>query len=208
MTRAANGGADTLVAEAENDDGAATGQDPHCDDSTQPPAGVAQRRVNGGVRWSRVVPYGLLPGVALVLAMGLGMLKWQNTSALDAAQARTESVRAATDGTIALLSYRPGTVQAELEAARSKLTGSFLQAYTSLTHDVVIPGAKQKQISAVATVPAAASTSATSTRAVVLLFVNQTVVVGQNPPSSTTSTVRVTLDKVDGKWLISQFDPV
>jgi Mce-associated membrane protein len=60
----------------------------------------------------------------------------------------------------------------------------------------------------VATIPAAASTSATATHAGVLLFVNQTVIVGQAAPTSTASSVRVTLDKVDGRWLISQFDPV
>ena len=117
-------------------------------------------------------------------------------------------MRAATDSTIALLSYRPETVEKDLEAAKSRLTGTFLDAYTSLTHDVVIPGAKQKQISAVATVPAAASSSATPTHAVVLLFVDQSVTVGQSAPTNTASSVRVTLDKVDGRWLISQFDPV
>jgi Mce-associated membrane protein len=122
--------------------------------------------------------------------------------------ARAESVRAATDSTIALLSYKPDTVEKDLDAARSRLTGSFLNAYTSLTHDVVIPGAKQKQISAVATVPAAASTSATENHAMVLLFVNQSVIIGQDAPTNTASSVRVTLDKVGGRWLISQFDPV
>jgi Mce-associated membrane protein len=160
------------------------------------------------IRWSRVIAYGLLPGLALLLASAAGFLKWQDGSARDAGVARAESVRAATDGTVALLSYRPDTVQADLEAARGRLTGTFLQAYTSLTHDVVIPGAKQKQISAVATVPAATSTSATANHAVVLLFVDQTVIVGQDAPSSTASSVRVTLDKIGGRWLISQFDPV
>jgi Mce-associated membrane protein len=118
-------------------------------------------------------------------------------------------VRAATDGTIALLSYKPDTAQKDLEAAQGRLTGTFLNSYTSLTHDVVIPGAKEKQISAVATVPAAASTLATDNHAVVLLFVNQTVIVGKGgAPTDTASTVRVTLDEVDGRWLISGFDPV
>ena len=164
----------------------------------------ARRRI----RWSRVIAYGLLPGLALSLAAGAGFLKWQDASARAAAVARAESVQAATQGTIALLSYRPDTVQKDLEAARGRLTGTFLSAYTSLTHDVVIPGAKQKQISAVATVPGAASTSATANHAVVLLFVNQTVTVGQDAPTDTASSVRVTLDKIGGRWLISQFDPV
>jgi Mce-associated membrane protein len=160
------------------------------------------------VRWSRAIGYGLLPGLALLLASAAGFLKWQDVSARDAVMARTESVRAATDSTIALLSYKPDTVEKDLEAARGRLTGTFLNAYTSLTHDVVIPGAKQKQISAVATVPAAASTSTTENHSVVMLFVNQTVIVGQDAPTSTASSVRVTLDKVGGRWLISQFDPV
>lgn len=73
---------------------------------------------------------------------------------------------------------------------------------------MVIPGAKEKNIAAVASVPAAASVSASPTEAVALLFVNQTVTVGQDPPTDTASSVRVTLEKVDDRWLISEFDPV
>jgi Mce-associated membrane protein len=50
--------------------------------------------------------------------------------------------------------------------------------------------------------------SADPNDAVVLVFVNQTVVVGQDTPTDTASSVRVTLEKVDGRWLISAFDPV
>jgi Mce-associated membrane protein len=172
-------------------------------DRDEQPAGVT-----GRVRWSRAIVHVVLPALALLLASVAGFLKWQDGSAREAGAARTESVRAATDSTIALLSYKPDTVEKDLDAARGRLTGSFLNAYTSLTHDVVIPGAKQKQISAVATVPAAASTSANENHAVVLLFVNQSVIIGQDAPTSTASSVRVTLDKVGGRWLISQFDPV
>ena len=112
------------------------------------------------IRWSRVIAYGLLPALAMSLASAAGFLKWRDAAVRDAMVARVESVQAATDGTVALLSYRPDTVQKDLEAARGRLTGTFLNAYTQLTHDVVIPGSKQKQISAVATVPGAASVSA------------------------------------------------
>jgi Mce-associated membrane protein len=172
-------------------------------DHDEQPTGLARR-----IRWSRAIVYVALPALALLLASAAGFLKWQDGSAREASVARAESVRAATDSTIALLSYKPDTVEKDLDAARSRLTGSFLNAYTSLTHDVVIPGAKQKQISAVATVPAAASTSATENHAMVMLFVNQSVMIGQDAPTNTASSVRVTLDKVGGRWLISQFDPV
>ncbi|WP_445164487.1 hypothetical protein ACTXG5_18555 [Mycobacterium sp. Dal123C01] len=160
------------------------------------------------MRWSRVIAYGLLPGLALSLASAAGLMKWRDASVRDATVARAESMQAATDSAIALLSYRPDTVQKDLETARVRLTGTFLNAYTQLTHEVVIPGAQQKQISAVATVPGAASVSASTNHAIVLLFVNQTIIVGQGAPTNSVSSVRVTLDKVDGRWLISQFDPV
>jgi Mce-associated membrane protein len=195
---------DETAADATAEDGADVSEiGTEADASDDEPPATGRRRI----RWSRLIAV-LLPVLALVLASAAGFLKWQDVSLRDAAVARTESVRAATDSTIALLSYRPDTVQKDLEAARGRLTGTFLDAYTKLTHEVIIPGAKQKQVSMVATVPGAASKSATANHAVVLVFVNQTVIVGQDAPTNTASTVRVTLDKIDGRWLISGFDPV
>jgi Mce-associated membrane protein len=160
------------------------------------------------IQWARVFAFGVLPAVALLLALGAGYLKWMDNSVRNNVIARDESIKAAKDSTIALLSYKPETVEQQLHAARDLLSGDFRDSYTSLTNDVVIPGAKQKQISAVATVPAAASVSANPRHAVVLVFVNQTVIVGQTAPTDTASSVRVTLDKVGDRWLISKFDPV
>ena len=160
------------------------------------------------IKWPRVFAFGVLPAVALLLALGAGYLKWMDNSVRDSEIARDQSVQAAKDSTIALLSYKPETVEQQLGAARDLLTGDFRDSYTSLTNDVVIPGAKQKQISAVATVPAMASVSADPRHAVVLVFVNQTVIVGQDAPTDTASSVRVTLDKIGDRWLISKFDPV
>lgn len=160
------------------------------------------------IPWSRAIAYGVVPAALLLLAVAAGFLKWHDASVRQGQEAGPEAVRAATDGTVALLSYKPDTVEHDLEAARGRLTGQFLDAYTSLTHDVVIPGAKQKAISAEATVPAGVPVSATGSHAVVLLFVNQTVTVGKDAPTGTASTVRVGLDKVHGRWLISAFDPV
>jgi Mce-associated membrane protein len=161
-----------------------------------------------GIQWARVFAYGVLPAVALLLALGAGYLKWMDNSVRNSQVARDESMQVAKDSTVALLSYKPDTVEKQLGDARNLLTGDFRDSYTSLTTDVVIPGAKQKQISAVATIPAAAAVSANPNHAVVLLFVNQTVIVGQDAPTDSASSVRVTLDKVDGRWLISKFDPV
>ncbi|RUP31445.1 MULTISPECIES: hypothetical protein [Mycolicibacterium] len=155
-------------------------------------------------RWAGLA----LAVAAMLLAVAAGYFKWQDDSVRLAQAAATESVRAAGDGTVAMLSYRPETVDTELKSAADRLTGSFRGEYTKLVDTVVAPGAKQKHISAVATVPDAASVSATENHAVVLVFVNQTTTIGADAPTASTSTVRVTLDKVHDRWLISQFDPV
>lgn len=158
--------------------------------------------------WSRLTAFGLLPGLALILALAAGFLKYQDNSVRDDAAARSESTQAAAAGTIALLSYTPDKVEQQLNDARRLLTGDFLDSYTSLINQVVIPGAKQQGIAAVTTVPKVGSVSATPTEAVALVFVNQTVTVGTTAPTSTASSVRVTLEKSGSQWLISAFTPV
>jgi Mce-associated membrane protein len=157
--------------------------------------------------WGRLI-VAALPVLALVLALGVGYLKWLDGKERESVSAAEQSVRAASESTIAILSYKPETVDQDLKAAADRLTAGFRQQYTQLVTDVVAPGAKQQHITAVATVPAAASVSATGKQAVVLVFVDQTTTIGNDPPTQSTSSVRVTLDKVDGRWLISQFDPV
>jgi Mce-associated membrane protein len=178
------------------------------EESPEPAEAEAEGTPKRGIQWARVFAYGVLPAVALVLAMGAGYLKWMDNSVRNSEVARAEAMQTAKDSTIAMLSYKPDTVDQQLNAARDLLTGDFRNSYTSLINDVVIPGAKQKQISAVATVPAVASVSADPHHAVVLVFVNQTVVVGQDAPSDSASSVRVTLEKAGDRWLISKFDPV
>jgi Mce-associated membrane protein len=168
------------------------------DDSGEPPRHGKRRHL---------IAYVILPLLVMCMAAGAGYLKYQEGSLRDAHTAASSSVQAATEGTIALLSYSPDTAQATLTAARERLTGSFRDSYTSLTNDVVIPGAKEKKISATAAVPAASSVSATENRAVVLVFVDQSVIIGNDAPSSTASAVQVTLDKIGDRWLISGFDP-
>lgn len=156
----------------------------------------------------RVLVVGLLSALASALAVAAGYLRWQDVSAQVSQQAAAESVQAATDAAIAMLTYRPDNVDTALAAAADAMTGSFRDEYTHLVADVVAPGAKQQQISTVVRVPAAASVSANSRHAVVLLFVDQATTSGKGPATDTASSVRVSLDKVGGRWLVSQFDPV
>ena len=158
-------------------------------------------------RWTRLAVFAIIPMVALALAACAGYLKYLDAAAAGSEAAVVDSVRAASDGTVAMLSYSPDTAEAKLDAARELLTGTFRDSYQALIHDVVIPGALQKQITAVATIPGAASISANENKAVVMVFVNQNITVGKDAPSDTASAVQVTLDKIDGRWLISDFEP-
>ena len=159
-----------------------------------------------GVNWSRVLVYGLLPGLALLLAIAAGMLKWKDSSVRNTDLARSQSVTAAKDSAVALLSFRFDTVDRDVAAARGRLTGGFRDTYTQRTQEELIPNAKERRVSAAAIVPGAASESATENHAVVLVFVNQIIRIGDSAPADAASSVRVTLDKIGERWLVSGFD--
>jgi Mce-associated membrane protein len=206
---------ETLDADVGDDEGGCRGQSPAAL-PPEPASDTAESEIGEQVvvdqtprrSWATVLSYVVLPGLALLLAAGAGYLKWQATTVTESQKAAASSVTAATEDTIALLSYHPDTVEKDLTSARDRVTGSFRDDYTKLTTDVVIPGSKEKKVSAVATVPAAASVSASENRAVVLVFVDQATTIGTDAPTDTASTVRLTLEKVDDRWLIFQFDPV
>ncbi|MBB2773551.1 UNVERIFIED_ORG: Mce-associated membrane protein [Mycolicibacterium obuense] len=181
-----------------------TAESSTADEPAAAPA-VATRR---SIPWERVFAYGVVPALALVLAVAGGYLFWRNYTADAAEQAREDSVAAARSIAISMLTYEPQSVEQQLGAAKEQLTGTFRDTYSSLIDTVVVPGAKERQISAVTDVPAAASVSAEPDHAVVLLFVNQTVTVGSEPPTNTASSVRVTLDKVGDHWRVSEFQPI
>jgi Mce-associated membrane protein len=160
------------------------------------------------IDWLRVLAYGVLPGLTLLLAMTAGFSRWQESAEHRVQIARTESVVAAKESTIAMLSYQPDSVEKTMVAARDRLMPPYKDAYTKLTDDVIIPGARHDHVSVTATVPASSSVSATPTHAVAILFVNQAAVIGTQPPINTESSIRVTLQKIGGRWLISGFDPI
>ncbi|MBB3600372.1 Mce-associated membrane protein [Mycolicibacterium sp. BK556] len=159
-------------------------------------------------RLVRTLVYAVLPAIVVILAMAAGFAKWTDARLREEKSARVESVQAASQIAVAMLSYQPDTVEKDLAAVQDRLAGPFLDSYRSLVHDVVIPGSHEKKTAAVATVAAAASVSASQNHAVALLFINQAVTVGNDAPISTASSVRVTLDRVDGRWRVAGFDPV
>lgn len=147
--------------------------------------------------------------VLAVLLIATGIWLYTDGSARrDAQRAGTDAVAAARDSIVAMGSYRPDTAGTDLTAARSRLTGEFLDAYTQLIQTVVIPTATGKRITSVVTVPAASVVSAQPDRVVVLAFVDQTLTVGAERPSANPARYRVRMEKVDGTWLVAAFDQI
>jgi Mce-associated membrane protein len=160
--------------------------------------------------WS-LVGIGVL-AVLLVASCGLTAWLYFHTYRPDQQTGKAASdtaLSAAKDGTVAVLSYSPDNLDKDLDSAKSHLTGDFLTYYSQFTDQVVRPAVKTKQVSTSANIVRAAVSEMHPDQAKVLVFVNQTTTSSdRNEPSQSASSVIVTLNKVDGKWLISAFDPV
>jgi Mce-associated membrane protein len=159
-----------------------------------------------------------VPLIAVVLSVALlaagGLAAWLYFSqyrpdeATDAAASQS-AIDAARDGTVAMLSYKPDTLDQDFAAARSHLTGDFLNYYDNFTKQVVSPAAKNKGVATAAQVVGAATMQMHPKSALVLVFVNQVSTSRERPdPSAAASSVQVSLTKVQGKWLINKFDPL
>ena len=159
-----------------------------------------------------------IPLIPVALVLGLlaagGLAGWLYFNQLrpdtqtDDAVAQS-AVNAARDGTVALLSYKPDTLNQDFAAAKSHLTGDFLNYYDQFTKQVVTPAAQTKAVTTTAQVVGAAASELHPNSAVVLIFVNQVTTSKERPdPAMAASSVLVSLTKVHGNWLITKFDPV
>jgi len=104
------------------------------------------------VNWSWVLAFGVLACAGAGFGVAAGFLKFQESSShtdVIAASNRCRPPRTAPPHCCPISRTRSNN---SWGAAKALLTGTFRDSYTSLTKDVVIPGAKQKQISAEASV--------------------------------------------------------
>lgn len=174
----------------------------------EPQPGTLKRALSWcGQRWGTLAIVVLL----VLSAAGAGGVYWwiyrpdQQTNAVAVKQA----LDAAKEGTVALLSYAPETLDKDLSTAKSHLTGEFLTYYSQFTDTVVKPAASKKGVKTEANVVRAAVSEMHPDRAVVLVFVNQVTTSKDRPESAlATSAVMVSMVKNSGHWLISEFNPV
>lgn len=159
------------------------------------------------LRWSVVVPVALL--VASLVAFVSVYWFLFRTDQLTNAAAQQQAVAAAREGTEAVLSYSSENLDQSLAAAKSHLTGDFLDHYSKFTDDVVRPAVTEKGVKTEANVARAAVSQMKPGSAQVLVFVNQVTTSRDRPsPALATSTVMVTLVKNGGTWLIAEFKPI
>jgi Mce-associated membrane protein len=161
-------------------------------------------------------PYAMIGAVILAVALvaSAGVTAWLYFSKYRPDQqtgpaAQQQALNAAKDGTVAVLSYGPDTLDKDLSTAKSHLTGQFLSYYGDFTDQVVRPAVQQKQVKTEAKVIRAAVSDIHPDEATVLVFVNQVTLSKDRPdPAMAASSVLVKMAHIDGKWLISEFNPV
>jgi Mce-associated membrane protein len=179
------------------------------DDAVEAEETPARRSAPSGIR--RHIG-AILVTVALVASAGVAgwLYFYQYRVDQQTNEAATNvALEAAKNGTVALLSYSPESLDKDFAAAKSNLTGDFLSYYTQFTEQIVTPAAKEKQVKTAASVTRAAVSEMHPDSATVLVFVNQVTTSKENPDGAfAASSVKVGMKKIDGRWLINTFDPV
>lgn len=201
---------DTEAAEAVRvDDDPDTTEKPAKEESPAPSTRPPRKRP----RWLRNVK--LVPAILiLLLLISGGSAAWVYFKQYKPDQQKSPDVAravvsAASDGTVALLSYSPESLDKDFAAAKTHLTGDFLSYYNQFTEQIVAPAAKEKSLKTTAHVMGAAVSELHPDSAMVLVFVDQSTTSKDKPdPSMAASNVMVSLTRVNSHWLITKFDPI
>lgn len=157
------------------------------------------------LRWrvTAVAMLGAAAAAAGVAAAGLAAAAHRD----DAVARASAAARAAASADIRqILSYDYRRIGADLARARADTTGEFRGEFGLLASQLIGPAATQQRTVTRASVPDAAVISATPDQVVVLLFVDQVTTSKPQPqPQRADSQVRVTMQRVGGRWLVAQF---
>lgn len=158
-------------------------------------------------RWRAIL---LTTSLVATVAFGAGYFYFVYRVDLQTDDAAAQQVvTAASDGAVALLSYSPDTLDHDFANARSRLTDNYLTYYRQFADQVVGPAAQRGRVTTTASVVRAAVAELHPNSAVVLVLVKQKTASKQKPePIVTSSSIRVTLTKVNSSWLIERFDPM
>lgn len=156
-------------------------------------------------RW-RVVLLAVLVVATTGFGIGYFAVVYRPDTEIDRAAAH-EVVKAASEGAVALLSYSPDTLSRDFANAQSRVTDDYLPYLQQFADQIVGPSAQRARVTTTATVIRAAVSELNPNSAVVLIFVRQKTASREKPdPVVTSSSLRVTLKKVNSSWLIQKFE--
>lgn len=173
---------------------------------TRARSGIGRRIRRSLAHWRSILATALV--VACVgTAVGLFFIQYRSDQKMNDAAAR-QAIQAASDGAVSLLSYSYDNLDRDFADTRSRLTGNFL-AYYSKFSEQIAAGALQGQLTSTAKVIRAAISDLNPDSAAVLVFVNQSTTSKLKPePIEAHYSVKVSLTKIKGSWLIAKFDPL
>ncbi|MFF3572713.1 hypothetical protein ACFYXQ_33585 [Nocardia jiangxiensis] len=171
--------------------------------------GTFARRVEGWPRRRKTLVLTPLALVTIGLIAAVTVLGVRIHDNDDVQAAKGAALAAAVTNVPKILSYRADSADNDLESAANLLTGDFKNRFQTLVKDTIIPAAKQHQTVTNATVAAKSVVDGTSDAVTVLLFIDQSTTSKDAPaPRLDASRVRIHMDRIGDRWLISGLEPV
>lgn len=152
------------------------------------------------------------PLIALLITTALmaavtGFVWYQVREHAATETARQAGLEASRDAARVLFSYDYRTLSKDFSAGQALTTGAFRKQYADTTARLVTPVATEKKAVVKAEVVTAGVVRATPDTVVTIVFVNQVTTSSLTAgPKVDLSRVRMTLDHVQGRWLVSQVD--
>ena len=157
-------------------------------------------------RWRKLAPVSGIVAVYLVVFGVAGGLGWQLWQQHRVAAAAAAGHRAAVDYAQVLTSIDSAKVDDDFAAVLNGATGDFKDTYTKASielRQLLI----DNKASAQGTVVDSAVQSESTDKVVVLVMVNQTITNSTRPdPRVDRSRMKMTMQKVDGRWLASKVE--
>jgi Mce-associated membrane protein len=175
--------------------GTVTSESPTTDEAVESRAATTSTRLT--------LPRLLSALVIVLLAVAVVVSQWQLSDQRSLEGQRTSAVSAAKTDAVDVASYDYRHLAQDFGAVEHEATASFRRSFIK-SSDALTKVLTQYHATAKATVLSAGLVSLSSTAAVVILFVNQTVAnTAQKAPTTDDSRIKVTLDRSGGRWLIS-----
>lgn len=152
----------------------------------------------------------VIVAVLVVLVIGSGVLagfKAKQASDAKAAAADRQAAAAAAKTEIPqILTYSYKTLSKDLARGQADTTGQFKGEFSLEAKQIIEPQVPKQQVSTRAQAPVTAPVASSGDQVTVLVFVDQSTTSKSQPKARVAaSELRVTMQKVHGKWLVANY---